>query len=151
VSEILDCRETGVEIHNHGVTELEMAKLKAHKLWKKYVQEGAELEINIGAQERAILDVRLGNVRALFDDKTLNEQDLLLMFDNCKSAMKKSLIHSLARFKKTDDYLQVIAALTVDSTDDVIVSIDTNHTIDVNVDGGGDGQTAQRASAQWAV
>merc|ERR1712032_1511725 len=86
LSEILDCRETGVEIHSHGVTELEMAKLKAHKLWAKYVQEGAELEINISAQERAILDLRLGNQRVLFKDKTVNEQDLLLMFDNCKSA-----------------------------------------------------------------
>ena len=45
LSEILEMRETGAEIHSHGVTELDMAKIKAWKLYRKYVAPGSEFEI----------------------------------------------------------------------------------------------------------
>jgi len=114
LSEIMESRETGAEIHSHGqgVTELDMAKIKAWKLYEKYVAPNSEFEIKIKSSERAKLHARLGNITTLLEDKKCNEGDLLIIFENCKNAMKVSLIHAMKRFKQTLEYKQAITSLS---------------------------------------
>merc|ERR1711879_607200 len=132
LSEILEMRETGAEIHSHGVTELDMAKIKAWKLYRKYVAPGSEFEIKISSADRDKLTQELGDIRALLDDKGCGEGDLLLIFENCKSAMKVLLVHAIKRFKETDEFLQATTAMTgtqelIDGQggkDDIVVAVD---------------------------
>jgi len=114
LSEILECRENGAEIHRHGVTQLDMAKIKAHKLYLKYMAAGSEFEIKLSPATKETLAARFGDLKALLDDKKCTEEDLILMFDNCKAAVRRSLIFSMARFRETDEFEEAIAAITGD-------------------------------------
>jgi len=143
LSEIMESRETGAEIHSHGqgVTELDMAKIKAWKLYEKYVAPNSEFEIKITSSERDKLTARLGNIRELLDDKKCNEGDLLIIFENCKNAMKVSLIHAMKRFKQTFEYKQAITAMSgnqelieVQVEKAVVIEANTNTTMQVKVE-----------------
>ena len=84
-------------------TFLDNAKIKAHKLWKKYIMPGSEFEKNIEASKRSTLSNALGSM----DDLLLSDmglKDLLLIFENCKQEMKMLQSYSLSRFAHNPEF-----------------------------------------------
>ena len=79
-------------------TFLHDAKMKAYKLYHKYIKVGSEFEINIPSRERVRLSNLLGDM-----DKVLSwnveMEDLLVLFEECKKEMRVLQTFALARFK----------------------------------------------------
>lgn len=78
------------------------AKIKAHKLYVKYIKSGSEFEINISSSERNNLSNLLNNLAVLLACN-VNLRDLIFLFDECKEQMKLLLSFSLSRFKDMND------------------------------------------------
>lgn len=84
-------------------TFLDNAKIKAHKLFNKYIKQGSEFEINISSQERRKLSNLLHELDVLLSHN-INLQELLLLFEPCKKQMKLLLQWSLTRFKTETEF-----------------------------------------------
>ena len=78
------------------------AKICAHELFKKYIREFSEFEINISAMERQKMSDLLENLED-FLASDCNLQDLLYLFEYCKGEMKMLQNSSLTRFKNDPD------------------------------------------------
>eukprot|EP01083_Nonionella_stella_P036649 99986_1 len=80
-----------------------MYKTKAHKLFTKYIQDGAELEVHIASKERLKLVQLMGNYNAWISvQNRTNEMALVEIFDDVMSDLERVLSHSKARFKFED-------------------------------------------------
>ena len=83
-------------------------KIKAFKLYKKYIKCESEHEINISYEMRKNLDDIFGNVDNLINKYTnINNNDLLKCFNDCKEAMQILMLSSFNRFKQSDEFIQV--------------------------------------------
>ena len=78
---------------------LNEAKIKAHKLYNKYIDTGSEFEINISAVERQKMSDLLSELDDLLTSN-INLKDLILSFEDCKQEMKMLLGFSMIRFKQ---------------------------------------------------
>ena len=86
------------------------AKLKAMRLYQKYIRIGTEFEINIGSRQRAKLQQTLGDEDDLMASN-MNLRDLAVLFVGVKHEMKCLLARSLSRFKSQSDFALVLAHL----------------------------------------
>jgi len=78
--------------------EITLFKAKAYELYKKYIKIGTKYEINISYDERRELIRKMDNYdHFMADEYTINE--LLLMFEEAKKAMKILLVYSLNLYK----------------------------------------------------
>ena len=77
-------------------------KMKAYKLYKKYIEVDSEFEINISSSERAKF-AYIANLSSFLKLNT-NIKDLLLLFEESKKQMKLLLMYSLTRFKLTPEF-----------------------------------------------
>eukprot|EP01084_Bolivina_argentea_P131412 231956_1 len=102
ISAIID-NDNDVNIpHSYGGDEfLFVAKIKAHKLYNKYVSSHCEYEINISYDERNKLYDSLHDLETLISTN-INREELFWMFNNSKKEMISLLLHSFVRFKKDD-------------------------------------------------
>ena len=79
------------------------AKMKAHKLYEKYIKVGCEFEINISSKARCKLHSKLGNIDSLINEQDTENpmtiRDLILVFEHSKIEMLKLLTYSLTRMK----------------------------------------------------
>ena len=80
---------------------LDNAKIKAHRLYKKYIKQGSEFEINISSTERLRLTNLLGDLDVLLSCN-VQLKDLLLIFENCKQEMRVLQTFALARYKANE-------------------------------------------------
>lgn len=87
---------------------------KAYLLYKKYIQTGAEFEINIAGGLRA-------DYRATFDNRHkwmtqigrgMDIGDLAEIFDKCNDVNLGLMSHSFIRFKRTPEWAKVVQAIT---------------------------------------
>merc|ERR1712129_606827 len=110
-----ECKENGegydIESAGDGWTSTDLCKFKAHKLHRKYVESGSPFEINTSSKQRRRVQNTVGDLSSLLKS-SVNEQDLLLLFENCKDAMLLLMTFALRRFKQKEEFAQVIAALT---------------------------------------
>ena len=83
------------------------AKIKAHKLYNKYIAVGSEFEINISSNERNNLRNILSNLESLLS-YNINITDLMKLFESCKNEMIALQSHSLYRFKYTNEYASIV-------------------------------------------
>ena len=76
-------------------------KLKAHKLFNKYIKIGSEFEINLSYQQRNSWMGMMSTTSNLwsFMHIKVDLNELLLLIEQCKLTMTKLLDHSLTRFK----------------------------------------------------
>ena len=81
-------------------------KIKAHKLFNKYVRSGSEYEINIKYDERNKLETILSDLDRLLQ-LNINLKDFYLLFKDCKNEMFTLLTFSLARFKQTKEFEEI--------------------------------------------
>ena len=95
--------ESDTDINDDGGF-IDNAKIKAHKLYNKYVKIGSEFEINISSAERHKLSNLLDKLDVLMS-YNMNLRDLLLLFQDCKSEMKLLQTFSLTRFKNDTEFL----------------------------------------------
>eukprot|EP01084_Bolivina_argentea_P165958 288236_1 len=87
--------------------QLDDVKLKAHKLFYKYIKTGVEFEINISYPMRQRLADVLDDGNML-KEKCLTLSELALLFEECKNEIKLLLTISYERFRYTDSYQQMI-------------------------------------------
>ena len=82
------------------------AKIKAHKLFNKYVKCGSEYEINIQYEQRNELQTVLSDLDGLLK-LNMSLKDLYSLFDDCKNEMVTLLTFSLTRFKETKEFEEI--------------------------------------------
>lgn len=87
---------------------VENTKLIAFKLYKKYIEVGSELEINISALLRNELKDILSDKERLMNNININLNELLLLFEKSKDEMRLLLNYSLDRFKQKAEYMEII-------------------------------------------
>ena len=93
------------QINDNPVSE---NKMKAFKLYKKYIECESEYEINISGEKRKKLDGIFGNVDNLINKyRNINNNDLLKCFNDSKETMKLLMLSSFHRFKQSDEFAQV--------------------------------------------
>ena len=96
----LDERDTT----NKDNTDLFQAKLKAHKLYKKYIEDGCKYEINISFGIKQPLINILHCKKLLLNNNNINLLELILLFESIKSEMKKLLMSSFDRFRHENEF-----------------------------------------------
>eukprot|EP01084_Bolivina_argentea_P157261 274044_1 len=111
-SDILECNPTlrGSNTSNSIAINktLRDAKLRAHKLYNKYICVGSEFEINLSSIMRKTITNVLGNKKQLVHNKNINLSDLLLLYEKPKQEMRRYLNYSYTRFKYQKEFEQII-------------------------------------------
>ena len=79
------------------------AKIKAHRIFNKYIKCGCQYEINIQYQQRQQLSVILGDLDTL-KANNVTLKDLKSIFSECKTEMVTLLTWSLSRFKSKKEF-----------------------------------------------
>ena len=79
-------------------------KIKAHRIYQKYVAIGSEFEINIGAESRNDARNVLQDFNLLFDNKSVTAKDLFDIFEKCRWELWQLLLGSYFRFRKQPEY-----------------------------------------------
>eukprot|EP01084_Bolivina_argentea_P263062 445120_1 len=98
---------------------LSVAKIKAHKIFNKYVKNYAEFEINISFEQRGRLRNILGDLESLFELE-IDKKDLFVIFEPCKEEMLVYLMHSLQRFQRKNIWSeQVVPVFPKPETDEL--------------------------------
>lgn len=84
-------------------------KLKAHKLFDKYIKIGSEFEINLSYQQRNSWMGMMSTTSNLwsFMHAKVDLNELLITIEQCKKTMTGLLDHSLTRFKTYDKFQAV--------------------------------------------
>ena len=102
--------ESAEIIPNESVDDvfLYQSKIKAHKLYNKYIKIGCEFELNIEASQRRELQTALEDLQILLaSDMTL--KDLYILFEDAKQEMNVLLTFSLNRFRSdTGEFAKVV-------------------------------------------
>ena len=84
-------------------------KLKAHKLYVKYIKTGSEYEINISsAQTQHITKILSDKNKLLNNSDLINISDLIILFNELKEEIKMLLSYSYSRFKLTNEYIRIV-------------------------------------------
>ena len=76
-------------------------KMKAYKLFQKYVAVGSQYEINISSQTRVELIRKMGNLQEWLRNDNIDDLYLFSLFNKCCVEMIRLLNGSFARFKQT--------------------------------------------------
>merc|ERR1712228_190425 len=108
ISEIIEQKEEMKEDANESDDDGFMvgAKLKARKLFEKYIKIGSKFEINISSHNRGALYHVLDNEDGLMS-LNMNCSDLLLLLEPSKNEMSALLGYSLTRFRFSDEFESV--------------------------------------------
>ena len=110
ISAIIDQNEEKMDDNNMDNKKFVIycAKLKAHKLYEKYVGFDSELQMNISAKMKKPLDDILSDIKILINCN-INLSDLLLLFEDSKLEMYQLLTYSFDRFKANkSEFNQII-------------------------------------------
>ena len=79
-------------------------KLIAYLLYKKYIREYSELEINLSSMYRLEYNTLMSDKKEWIDSVELSPKDLLVLFDDVCLEMFKLMDHSFGRFKRSKEY-----------------------------------------------
>jgi len=82
-------------------------RMKAHKLWQKYIAENSELCINISSKMRKKLTNLLHDETKLMQ-YNITMLDMLYMFDEVKQEIVKLMRYSLTRFQSKPATVEVL-------------------------------------------
>lgn len=83
-------------------------KEKAYLLYTKYIRSGAELQINISAEQRLKYDQLMGNYIEFMGNGTISNMELIKLFDSCCTQMVYLMIDSKKRFQQTPIYTKLV-------------------------------------------
>eukprot|EP01084_Bolivina_argentea_P161792 281604_1 len=79
--------------------KLHNPKIKAYKIYQKYIKIGSEFQINISSNQRKKVTKILNNYHLLLENNDIDINDLICIFNDCKQQVGTLLNHSLTRFK----------------------------------------------------
>ena len=91
---------------------IQNAKQIAHKLYEKYVENGATFEINISGKMRDELTETIGDLEALSSDEAIGLNELYTVFEESVREMMSLQSTAFERFKKVKDFESVKAILS---------------------------------------
>ena len=112
-SEIMEVQEDVQNICTCGEDERGyVAKIKAYKIYCKYIQVGSEFEINIASFQRHKLAVILQDFDGLIA-YNITMEDLYTLFDGAKQEMISLLNYSLGRLRVTPEYANLLLCFNV--------------------------------------
>eukprot|EP01084_Bolivina_argentea_P053970 98998_1 len=80
-------------------------KLRAYFLWKKYIQQGAEMEVNIAFQDRQ----NLNNIFYNLNQQKMANKELVTIFDQVCIEMITLLKFSFNRFQSTSGFSEIVS------------------------------------------
>merc|ERR1712154_631042 len=86
-----------------------VAKVKAYKLFEKFIKEESESEINISGSQRKALTDLFSN--GWLENNDIEMMDLLLLFDDLINEMKHLLSVSWSRIRYQPEYQQTLLSL----------------------------------------
>eukprot|EP01084_Bolivina_argentea_P149659 261409_1 len=117
-SEILDASErlNDIQMDNTDEWNICNAKIKAHKLYNKYMIESAEFEINISGQMRYTLSETLENLEELLVNKSIDLKQLYMVFEDSKQEMITLQNISFERFRAEPEFDAVMAVFNATGT-----------------------------------
>ena len=95
--------------------DIKMYKMKAHKLYLKYIRVGSEYEINISGVQRDEIANLLDNLNHLLSNNKITPNALFILFEQCKQEMFQLLQSSLHRFRYEDEFNQIMYQLNSSS------------------------------------
>ena len=107
------------EINNTDETAISCAKTIANKLYKKYIEDGSEYEINISGKMRDELSDSIGNLDHLISDTSIDVDALYTVFEQSVQEMMTLQSISFERFKQSETFCDVKALLTNATTADI--------------------------------
>ena len=121
IFELEECNDNDEE----NIDDMSRVKLMSYALYKKYIQTGAALEINIPAKLRNEMTDILDDKHKLLNELNVELNTFLSLFDGIKHEMLKLLMYSYSRFKQKNDYDAIVKLFIkqTDSSDDVPPSI----------------------------
>ena len=89
------------EVNYNMITE---AKIKAHRIYNKYVSSVGEFEINVSYDSRQKVVNILGDLDLLLNNDKITISELFVIFDDCKLEIWRLLMGSYSRFKQQPEY-----------------------------------------------
>ena len=107
------------EIDNTDETAIFSAKTIANKLYKKYIEDGSEYEINISGKMRDELSDSIGNLDHLLSDTSIDLDALYTVFEQSVQEMMTLQSISFERFKQSETFCDVKALLMNATTADI--------------------------------
>ena len=91
---------------------IQNAKIKAHKLFEKYIDDGTTFEINISGKMRDVLTDILCDLDALQSNESIGINELYTIFEESVQEMMTLQSISFERFRKSEAFDAVKALLT---------------------------------------
>ena len=89
--------------------KLDNDKVRAHKIYDKYIKIGSEFEINVPWDVRKKCALKMDDLRTMTDNHTISANDLFVVFNQCRDEVTKLLNNSMVRFKNETDQVNATA------------------------------------------
>ena len=98
-SEIIFKENCNINNKSINKDKIDYCKRIAIELYLKYIAIDSEYEINISSDMRNILIKYLDNSDTWMNNINVNENDLFILFDDCRSEVYKLMVFSFTRIK----------------------------------------------------
>ena len=112
---------------NAAELELTIWRAKAHELYRKYIKVGSEHEINLAGSERSYFSDKMDDIDD-FMNSDISIDDLLILFESTKKAMRILLVFSLNRWKRRPSFNQLLNAIDQQHDVDIVIKMNNNST-----------------------
>ena len=89
------------DYNNHKIKNF---KIIAYHLFKKYINPGCEMEINISGISRSEYETLMKDKKEWIENVEISPRDLLILFDDICLEMYQLMDQSFERFKRSDEY-----------------------------------------------
>ena len=96
---------------NADVGIVEVAKIRANKLFFKYIEDGTAFEINISGIMRDALTLKLSDLDGLISNESIDLDQMYAMFEESVQEMMTLQSISFERFRQTETFCDVKALL----------------------------------------
>merc|ERR1712062_572860 len=103
ISEIIESEEDDIESLDVNEHQMRRAKVKAHKLYHRYIEDESQFEINISWTERMRLKKLLSDLNILLSAK-MSAIELLLLFEKSKTDMYGYMKHHMDNFENSIEF-----------------------------------------------
>ena len=90
-------------------------KMRAYRLYKKYIEMGSEFEINIGAVFKNEMEDLFDDIDILNANDNINIIDLISKFDRMKEEMFQLLTISVSRFRFKTEFDEIVHIFKVNN------------------------------------
>ena len=93
-----------VKFENNDTEKLRSFKVIAHELYRKYINPGCELEVNISGISRSEYETLMHDKQEWVHNVDISSDDLYALFDDICLEMYQLMDQSFERFRRSDEY-----------------------------------------------